>query len=354
MPSDSSLDKHWRIAQPDLARAIDDLLQIAGGHRQNDFLYREMIRTVVRMHERQADRWDAKIVANTVREMEAAFARLAHFHHQRKVTVFGSARAQPGSPIYQLARDLAAHLVEDDYMVITGAGPGVMQAANEGAGREQSIGLNINLPFEQEANPVMQGALGLLEFRFFFVRKLFFVREADAVAVFPGGFGTLDEALELKTLVQTGKSPVIPILLVDVPGGSYWQRWLDFVREELLANGYISEHDMALFRVVTSTQEACEEITRFYRNYHSSRWVDDQMILRLGHDIPAASVEDLADRFSSLCVRGRIHRCSALEAEEDEPELADLPRIAFHFNQRDFGKLRELIDAINASPRVHA
>ncbi len=350
MPSDPWLNKHWRTAQPELASAIDDLLELAGGEPRNAFLYRDIIRTAVRMHQRRADRWDAKILANTVREMDAAFVRLTQFHHQRKVTIFGSARVRPDAAEYQLARRLGARLVELDHMVITGAGPGVMQAANEGAGRDNSIGLNINLPFEQEANPVMQGALGLLEFRFFFVRKLFFVREADAVVVFPGGFGTLDEALELKTLVQTGKSPVIPIVLMDVPGGRYWSRWMEFVNEELLARRYIAKHDMSLFRVVTSVEGACDEITGFYQHYHSSRWVGEEMVLRLNRTLTPEAVQSLADEFADLCTRGRIRQIRALEAEQDEPELDDLPRLAFHFNKRDYGRLRELIDAVNGSP----
>ncbi len=347
MPPDPWLNKHWRTAQPELAERIDKLLTVAGGNQANAVLYRDMVRSILRMQQRDADRWDAKIMANSLREMEQGFARLAQFKHQRKVSVFGSARSQPGSPEYQLAKSVAAHLVLDDFMVITGAGPGIMEAANEGAGRDQSIGLNINLPFEQEANPVMRGALGLLEFRFFFIRKLFFVREADAVIVFPGGFGTMDESLELLTLVQTGKSPVIPIVLMDVPGKGYWDHWLRFVNEGLLEPGYIAPHDMSLFIRVDSAEAACQEIRQFYRNYHSYRWAEGHLRMRIARRISDEDLGRLNAEFGDLCASGGIEQTGAHEAERDEPELADFPRLSFRFNQRDCGRLRQLIDAVN-------
>lgn len=345
---DTYLERHWRTSEPALREKIDELLQVSGGaDGGNAALYREILWSLMRMVQGNADRWDVKITSTALRELETAFTRLSQFRRRRKVTIFGSARASEDQPPYQLARKVAAMLAADDFMVITGAGPGIMQAANEGAGSDSSIGLNINLPFEQQANPVMRGSPGLLDFNFFFTRKLFFVKEADAVILFPGGFGTLDEAMELLTLVQTGKSPLIPIVLMEEPGGTYWQQWRQFITSGLLENGYISESDLALLDFADDPRAACNVIEHFYSNFHSERWLGNELRLRLNHGLSDATVQAINEDFADICDERGIRLTGEHVDESDEPELRNLSRLALNFNRSDYGRLRELIDAVN-------
>jgi uncharacterized protein (TIGR00730 family) len=233
-------------------------------------------------------------------------------------------------------------------MVITGAGPGIMQAGHEGAGREQSFGVNIRLPAVQKANRFIRGDRKLLHFHFFFTRKLMFVKEADAVAIFPGGFGTHDELTESLTLAQTGKSQLVPIVLVDLPGGNYWKVWLEFVREAVLRRGYISEADLSLFKIVDQIDEAVNEIQTFYRNYHSYRFVKQDLVIRLNHPPTQALIDRLNREFGDI-VREEVRATEALPEESDDPRTADLPRLVFNFNREDFARLRQMIDVINGA-----
>ncbi|HSC83560.1 MAG TPA: LOG family protein, partial [Pseudomonas sp.] len=326
----------------------EELAELAApGNSQNLPLYREMLTTVARMAQADRNRWDAKIMLQTLREMEHAFSTLEQFKRRRKVTVFGSARTPPEHPAYGLARDLGRTLTRLDLMVVTGAGGGIMAAAHEGAGLENSLGFNITLPFEQGANATVHGTGNLLSFHFFFLRKLFFVKEADALVLCPGGFGTLDEALEVMTLVQTGKSPLVPIVLLDEPGSNYWEEALRFLREQLQERSYILPSDMQLVRLVHSAEEAGQEIARFYRNFHSSRWLKDRFVIRMNHPLSATALATLDKEFTDLCLSGGYQQQAVAESENDEPELRDLIRLAFHFNARDHGRLRELVDFIN-------
>lgn len=224
-----------------------------------------------------------------------------------------------------------------------------MAAAHEGAGRENSLGFNITLPFEQHANPTVDGTPNLLPFHFFFTRKLFFVKEADALVLCPGGFGTLDETLEVLTLIQTGKSPLVPVVLLDTPGGSFWQSAMDFIRDHLEANRYILPNDMKLVKLVHSADEALEEINQFYANYHSSRWLKQQFVIRMHHLLNEQALEDLQKNFSDLCVSGHFHQHAYNSQEHEEPQFSHLSRLAFTFTARDQGRLRELVDYINRS-----
>lgn len=347
---DTYLERHWRTSEPALREKIEELLQVSGGaDGGNASLYRELLWSLMRMIQGNVDRWDVKITSTALKELETAFSRLSQFRRRRKVTIFGSARASEEQNLYQLARKVAAMLAADDFMIITGAGPGIMQAANEGAGSESSIGLNINLPFEQDANPVMQGSPGLLEFNFFFTRKLFFVKEADAVLLFPGGFGTLDEAMELLTLVQTGKSPLIPIILMDEPGGTYWQHWREFIAKGLLDNGYISPSDMALFSFVDDPRAACDVIETFYSNFHSARWLGQELRLRLNHRLSDETMQTINEDFGDICDPQGIRLTGEHVDESDEPELRNLSRLALNFNHSDYGRLRQLIDVVNGA-----
>jgi uncharacterized protein (TIGR00730 family) len=336
------------IATTELRDLIDQLSRLATPHDSANLqLYRTMLSSVTRMAQADRNRWDAKIMMQTLHEMEHAFSTLDQFKGRRKVTVFGSARTPSGHPLYAQARELGEALAALDLMVITGAGGGIMAAAHEGAGLERSIGLNITLPYEQTANATVIGSEHLLSFHFFFLRKLFFVKEADALVLLPGGFGTLDEALEVLTLIQTGKSPIVPVVLLDQPGGQFWPATLSYLTEQLQDNGYILPSDLKLMRLVHSAAEAVEEITRFYSNYHSSRWLQDVFVIRMHRPLTEQCLHQISHAFADLCTDGSFQLQGPCVSEQDEPECIEFTRLAFNFNGRNYGRLRELIDVIN-------
>lgn len=346
--SNNDLSRYFAASGAELSKRVDDLVAlVVPADSPNLPLYREMLITIMRMAQADRSRWDAKIMLQTMREMEHAFSRLEPFKRRRKVTVFGSARTPVEHPLYALARELGETLARYDLMVITGAGGGIMAAAHEGAGTDNSLGLNITLPFEQRANPTVDGTEHLLSFHFFFVRKLFFIKEADALVLCPGGFGTLDETLEVLTLIQTGKSPLVPVVLLDEPGGSFWKDALDFMRRQLEGNRYILPTDMRLMRLVDNAEDAAVEIDKFYSNFHSSRWWKDRFVMRLNHQLTDTALDVLNTEFADLCLKGCFEQQPCCAMELDEPELRQLPRLSFVFNGRDHGRLRELTDFIN-------
>ncbi|OOV98579.1 LOG family protein [Pseudomonas sp. MF4836] len=345
-PSDL-LSRHFQNKGIDLTSKVEEQLNLIAPNSPNIPLYRDMILTVLRMAQDDLNRWNAKITLQALRELEHAFRVLEQFKGRRKVTVFGSARTPIEHPLYGMARELGAALARSDLMVITGAGGGIMAAAHEGAGLDHSLGFNITLPFEQHANSTVGGTHNLLSFHFFFTRKLFFVKEADALVLCPGGFGTLDEALEVLTLIQTGKSPLVPVVLLDVPGGSFWQGALDFLQQQLEANHYILPTDMKLMRLVHSTEEAVAEINQFYANFHSSRWLKHQFVIRMNHKLSDEALEQMQATFADLCLSDHFHQHAYSGEEHDEPQFSHLARLAFTFNARNNGRLRELIDFIN-------
>ena len=261
----------------DLTAEIDAWLQAQNGSGNAD-QFAGILRTVLKLAQDDAGRGDLKILNRAMQELRHAFRIFAPYRHIRKVSIFGSTRVQESDPYYHLARSVASGLAQADFMVITGAGPGIMQAGHEGAGRQNSFGVNIRLPSAQAANRFIRDDLKLMNFHFFFTRKLMFVKEADAVVIFPGGFGTHDELLESITLVQTGKSQVVPIILMDLPDGTYWSRWQEFLRDDVLSRGYIIDSEMKLFKMFTDADAAVEEIKGFYRNYHSSRFVKQDLV----------------------------------------------------------------------------
>jgi hypothetical protein len=276
-------------------------------------------------------------------------AKIFHdYRHVKKVTVFGSARTHPSQSIYKQARLIGQKLSESRYMVITGAGPGIMQAANEGAGLENSFGVNIQLPFEQKTNSILDGDPKIISYKYFFNRKVTFLKESDAVIIFPGGFGTLDEAMETLTLVQTGKRNPLPLILFDEPNGDYWLNWIRFVKKELLANSYISKSDLKLFEIVDAVDDAVERINRFYRRYHSLRNVGNQLSIRLQSKINGGALKELNVNFSDILTPdGRIFLSGPLPEEVDEPDISNLPRLVVDFNRIDYGRLKDLIDDLN-------
>lgn len=309
---------------------------------------RELIETAVKLLRDDTETGELKLLNAAIRELRYALKVFAPYRGVRKVACFGSARTPPDSPAYRTATEFSRRIADEGFMVVTGAGGGIMEACQHGAGRERSFGVNIRLPFEQEPNPVIAGDAKLVTFRYFFTRKLMFVKEADAVALFPGGFGTLDEAFETITLLQTGKSQPMPVVLVEERKGRYWHSWQRYVEEHLLRLELISPQDFALFRVTTSVDEAVDEIVRFYAVYHSSRYVDGTFVVRMRKRLDPALVRDLASEFAALVGPGGIEQRGAFAIErEQEPDLNDLPRLVFERDSKRAGDLRRLIDRIN-------
>ncbi|MCS7166090.1 MAG: TIGR00730 family Rossman fold protein [Gemmatales bacterium] len=298
----------------------------------------------------RADRGDVKIIATAIKELRHALSLFARYRHMRKVTIFGSARTPRDHPAYQTAVEFARRMADLGFMIITGAASGIMEAGHVGAGKERSLGINIRLPFEQAANPIIANDdQRLVNFKYFFTRKLMFVKEADAVALFPGGFGTLDEGFEALTLIQTGKSHMFPIILVDEPGGTYWRSFHQFVQDTLLKRDYISPQDLALYKVTDNVEEAVAEIRHFYRVYHSMRYIGRKhyLVLRLRSILPNELLERIRSEFADIVVEGTFELVGADPEESNDSHILHLPRLRFRFDRRNLGRLRQLIDFIN-------
>ncbi len=296
----------------------------------------------------QTSRGDLKILSRTLRELRYAFKVFSPYRGRRKATVFGSARTRPHEPAFEQAVAFGKAMAEQKWLVVTGAASGIMEAGHLGAGRENSMGLNIMLPFEQEANPVIAGDPKLVHMKYFFTRKLMFVKECDAVCLLPGGFGTLDEGLEVLTLLQTGKRDMVPVVFLEEPGGSFWADWHEFVKRRLLAGKLISPEDLSLYKLTDKVDEAVAEILQFYRVYHSMRYVRNKLVLRLQAAPSDELMAEINDSFHDILVEDEF-RLSGPLSEEDEPELAHLARLVMRFNRRNLGRLRQLIDRLNAA-----
>lgn len=310
-------------------------------------LMKELLSGFLKLNDAQLDLLDIKIVNRAVKELRHAFAVFYGYRNRPKVSIFGSARTPSDDPNYELAHRFAQEVVKAGFMVITGGADGIMRACQEGAGRDNSFGVNIMLPFEQGPNATIADDPKLITFKYFFTRKLMFQKEANAIALFPGGFGTHDEGFEILTLAQTGKSDPQPIVCLQAPGCDYWDDWAAFITKQMLHRKLISEEDLTLFRIVNSAEAAVEEITRFYRRYHSIRFVGRQLALRMRTPISAEHVEHIQQEFADLLTEGRFELRGALEEELDEPALKDLPRLVFGFNRRSASRLRQLIDYLN-------
>ncbi|MCU0561011.1 MAG: TIGR00730 family Rossman fold protein [Desulfobacterales bacterium] len=329
--------------------AITQLLDLAGPIHQRG-LVREMIIATLKAGRENPEKADLKIMSSTLKEMRYTAKVFSGYRCVRKVSVFGSARTPAGHPLYRLAQEFGHALAAKGFMVITGGGAGIMQAANEGAGAEKSFGVGIRLPFETKSNPVLDGSPRDITFKYFFNRKLAFIKEACAVALFPGGFGTLDEAMEALTLLQTGKRYPIPVILVDGPGGRYWQGVLGFMKDHLAPAAYIGPNDFAFFQPVAGVEEGVAVIERFYHRYHSLRFVGGQTVIRMASGLPASRVDQIRREFADiLTAGGDLAVSDPLSGERDEPEIKHLPRLVLDFNKQDFARLRQLIDAVNAS-----
>jgi len=325
---------------------VDELLDSVGVTQQRE-LYRSIIGTVVHLAEERTDPLDLKLARAAMAEMAEAFRVFRPFRQEHKVTFFGSARTLPDDPLYLQARRLAERMANRGWMVVTGAGPGIMAAAMQGAGRERSLGVNIRLPHEQGANEFIAQDPKLVEMRYFFTRKLMLIKESDGYAVLPGGFGTLDEAFELLTLLQTGKAQPAPLVLLDVPDGTYWKGWQDFLDTEVAAGGLVSPEDRSLYVITSDVDAAAAELLGFYRNYHSCRWVGDLLVVRLRVAPGKEQLAELNRRFADIVASGSIRPSKPLGPERSSRDHVELPRVALRFDRIHYGRLRQLIDAFN-------
>ncbi len=327
---------------------VADVVATKNGLSTDADLVREIIVTALKLIKDETGRGDIKMMNTALKELRYSSLVFAPHKATRKVAVYGSARTPEDHPNYLLAEAFAKTMAEDHrWMVITGAGPGIMEAANKGAGTEASFGVNIRLPFENGANEYLSPGK-VINFKYFFTRKVQFVKESDAFALFPGGFGTMDEAFELLTLVQTGKSDLHPIVMIDAPGTGYWKAW-DEMCHTLIDQGMISPDDTNLYVITTDIDEAVENITRFFKVYHSQRYVDQRLVLRLTSQISDAVLADLNVEFADIVQSGVIAKIEATQPEIDSGDHLDLPRLRFDFNRRSYGRLRALIDRLNES-----
>jgi uncharacterized protein (TIGR00730 family) len=333
-------------ADPELQKRVQELIQYKGGG-YNEGEVADIIENALKLLVDVKDTGDVRIIKTALRELRYAFRLFAPYIGKRKVTIFGSARTGPDAPEYKQATEFGRKITEAGFMVITGAGGGIMQAGHEGAGPAKSFGVNIRLPWEQAANPVIAEDKKLVTFKYFFTRKLIFIRHSDAIVLFPGGFGTFDEGYEALTLMQTGKSQLLPLVLVDKPGGNFWKTWDANVRDHLLKAKLISPDDTSLYQITDNVDEAVNIITRFYRNFHSTRFVRDLLVIRLKTVPSASALAAMNKDFADIITEGKIEPIKATEDEVEDNDQLDLARIAFAFNRRDYGRLRQLVNALN-------
>jgi uncharacterized protein (TIGR00730 family) len=348
----------YELGNPELDKQLQELVAAVtadqehhAGHEHDDDLIGEMLVSGLKMLRDDTSRGDIKLANSALKEMRYSFLVFAGYRDVPKVTIFGSARTQPEDPNYELAAAFAREMTDRRrWMVITGAGPGIMEAGNLGAGEDYGFGVNIRLPFESEANPYVHESR-LINYKYFFTRKLMFVKESDAFAIFPGGFGTHDELFELLTLTQTGKSELHPIVLMEAESTGYWDAWLSFVTE-LENQEMISPDDRNLLKLTTSVQEAADEICSFYDNYHSQRFVKGKLVLRLKVEPTPDLIAELNDEYVDILASGKIEAIEPTDPEVADGDNLDLYRLQMHFDRRHFGRLRLLVDRLNEVART--
>ncbi len=336
------------MSNPEINRRIDELLTTASIQTDRR-LIAELIQDAIKLGTDSTSTLNMKIASAAISEMREAFAMFTPFSERKKVTIFGSARTTKDDPVYKQTEAVAAKLAQNGWMVVTGAGPGIMEAGMSGAGREMSIGVSIRLPFETSANSIIAGDEKFVAMRYFFTRKLMLVKESQAFICVPGGFGTLDEMFELLTLAQTGKGNPVPIVVLDLPNDPFWEDLDTFIKRTLLPRKLVSPQDLALYRICSSVDDAVSEITSFYAVYHSMRFVGKRLVLRLNKEITDQQLLELNDEFADICVDSKLERATATKAEKDDNDNVDKSRLVFQFARRDFGRLRQLIDAINTN-----
>jgi uncharacterized protein (TIGR00730 family) len=337
--------RRYQLQNEAANRLIAELVAAAEVPPKHRGYVQQMLTTVLKLHEDGALPGDLKITTTALKELRYAYKVFAPYRNVRKVTVFGSARTAGSEDAALTARDFGRRMVQEGWMVVTGAGAGIMGAAQEGAGGEQSFGLNIRLPFEQEANPWIASDPKLITFKYFFTRKLFLVKEASAVALFPGGFGTMDECFELLTLMQTGKSEIVPVVLLETGPKPYWRIWDRFVQGTLVDRRLIEAGDTGFYRIVDGLDEAVAEITGFYRIFHSSRIVGDNLVFRLKRRLTDNEVGDIERQFEDI-LKGPLDQAPGPVPQELN-ELPELARLIIPFNRSSYSRLRRLIDSVN-------
>ncbi len=329
----------------DVNDSIDRLVSKIGNKKNEKFL-KEIISTICKLPETDINSGDWKLLSRSIKELRKSFKAFTPFREKRKVAVFGSARTKPENKLFQLAESFSREISNNDFMVITGAGGGIMEAGNKGA-REESFGLNIQLPFEQTSNEYIRKSSKLISYNYFFIRKLMFIKESDATVLFPGGFGTLDEAYEGLTLIQTGKSLPRPIILMQNKGDDYWQTWVSFFQDVMLRDQYISPDDMDLFTISETIEDAVHTITSFYKNYHSMRYVKENVVMRLNKKITNDNIQTLNRQFADIIIEGEIASCDPYKEEVETRDYLKKDRITFKFNKVNFGRLVSMVRMIN-------
>lgn len=340
----------YTTSNEELDKKIWELIDLNGQCNNRDLIFQLMV-TTLKLAKDDTDRGDLKIMNSTLKEMRFTWKVYGPYRHHRKVSVFGSARTPEDHPDFVMAEAFSKRIADEGFMTITGGGNGIMKAGNAGAGRDRTFGANIRLPFEQASNSVIAGDNKVINFKYFFTRKLAFLKESHAVVCFPGGFGTHDEAFESLTLIQTGKSHMMPVVLVHPEGSKFWTTWEQYVLDHLLEPGLMSPDDTSLYLVTDSIERAVEECVRFYRRYHSSRYVGDQLVFRLQCPLSDSEVQELNTDFADLLAPGgAFEQAAALPQESGDPDIAHLPRLSFRFVKRKFGRLRQLINRINDFP----
>lgn len=337
----------YRIGEPEIDDAIAELVEMARGIKANTDMVQEMITSTLRMARECNDRGDLKIANAALKEMRFAFNVFESYRDQKKASIFGSARTPIEHPLYELTHRLAHDLASKDWMVITGAGPGIMTAGIEGAGSDMSFGVGIKLPFESTTSQFISGDPKLVNFRYFFTRKLMFMKESSGFVLMPGGFGTMDEGFELLTLLQTGKMMSSPVVFLDEPGGHFWEKWESFVHEALIANHYVGENDTNLFLIAKTPEEATAELIHFYDNYISQRFVEGVLVLRMKRPITDEALKAINKDFADIVAKGEIERCEISGEELKDKDNVDAHRLRFHFDKRHWAALRQIINRIN-------
>ncbi len=338
--------REYEVGDEVIDNLINELAQKSGSP-ETGYLLREILTTAVKLGKESGDKGDLKLVNNALKELRYSFKIFSPYRQVKKAIIFGSARSKNTSAEYMMAEVFARKLTEKGYMIVTGGGPGVMEAGNKGAKPGEDFALNIRLPFEQKTNPYIQEKDRIIYFKYFFTRKLIFVKETDATVIFPGGFGTQDEGFEMLTLIQTGKSRPRPVVLVEPKGSAYWAGWMHFVNKQLVKKGYIKEEDLNLFRVVKTVNEGIKYIENFYKVYHSIRYVSGLTVVRLNKEISDKTLKLINKKFKDILTSGEIKNSPPTNKEIQEGEYLSLPRLTMNFNMRGYGRLWELIRVIN-------
>jgi len=341
------IHEDYKIGEKAIDTLIDELVRHSST-QETKHLLREIFTTAVKLGIESEDKGDLKLVNNTLKELRYSFKIFSPYRNVKKIIIFGSARSKKTSAEYKMAEDFARKTTDKGYMIVTGGGSGVMEAGNKGARRGKEFALNIRLPFEQKPNPYIYEKEKIINFKYFFTRKLIFIKETDATTLFPGGFGTNDEGFEALTLIQTGKSKPRPLVLMEPRGSTYWFAWKRFVNSQLVKNGFIKKEDLNIFYIAKNVNEAIKYIEDFYKVYHSIRYVSDLTVLRLNRKFSNEALKLLNKKFKSILTDGEIKFSLPLNEEVHKKEFLDLPRIVMKFNRRDYGKLYEIIHLINS------